>query len=154
MRDKSAPIPTGDAPALPRLSHFLSLFEYTGRAFALVFDTSRAITSWLGALSAAAGLLPAAIAYVGKLIVDAVVVAAQTSPAGALVTPWSSGPVLSFLLLELGLVVLLAAAQRGLDRVRIAAARAARAARERGDPREGADAQRSPTSRTRSSTTA
>ena len=82
MRDKSAPIPTGDAPALPRLSHLFSLFEYTGRAFALVLDTSRAITAWLGALSAAAGLLPAAIAYVGKLIVDAVVHAAQAA-AGA-----------------------------------------------------------------------
>jgi ATP-binding cassette subfamily B protein len=114
VRDKSAPIPTGDAPALPRLSHLFSLFEYSGRAFALVFDTSRAITMWLGALSAAAGLLPAAIAYVGKLIVDAVVAAAQAGPQGAFVTPWSSGPVLSFLLLELGLVVLLAAAQRGL----------------------------------------
>ena len=55
MRDKSAAIPTGDALALPRLSHFLSLFEYTGRAFALVLDTSRAITLWLGVLSVGGG---------------------------------------------------------------------------------------------------
>jgi len=110
VRDKSLPIPSQAAPELPGLGQFFSLFEYTGRAFALVFDTSRAITIWLGALSAAAGLLPAAIAYVGKLIVDAIVLASKVAgPNGANV-----GSVLSFVLVELGLVIVLAAAQRGL----------------------------------------
>jgi ATP-binding cassette subfamily B protein len=101
-------LPSNDAPELPRVGHFLSLFEYTGRAFTLVLETSRSITSWLAALSAAAGLLPAAIAYVGKLIVDAVVGATRAGGADAKLA-------FAYVALELGLVVLLAAAQRGLS---------------------------------------
>jgi len=104
----SAPVPVRDAGELPRLRHFLDLFVYTGRAFGLVIGVSRSITLWLGVLSLAAGLLPAAIAYVGKLIVDAVVEAARAGGAAG------SGPIFSYVALELGLVVLLAAAQRGL----------------------------------------
>src|SRR5262245_11131738 len=91
----------------PSARRFLSLLEYTGRAFALVFDTSRSITVWLAVLSAAAGLLPAAIAYVGKLIVDAIVSAARHGGA-------NPGPALAYVAIELGLAVVLAAAQRGL----------------------------------------
>ncbi|MET0339580.1 MAG: ABC transporter ATP-binding protein [Polyangiales bacterium] len=80
-------------------------FRYSGRAFRLVWRTSHAVTSWLLGLSVAAGALPAAIAYVGKLIVDAVVAA---SPAGR-------DEALRWVAVELGLVVLLAASQRGLS---------------------------------------
>jgi ATP-binding cassette subfamily B protein len=110
VRDKSVHSPGHGAPEAAEslgFRQFFSLFEYTGRAFRLVFETSHAITIWLGTLSAVAGLLPAAIAYVGKLIVDAVVLASSTSST-------ASAPVLSIVLLELGLVVILAAAQRGL----------------------------------------
>jgi ATP-binding cassette subfamily B protein len=107
VRGKSAPVPDR-LGELPRLQHFRDLFVYTGRAFALVIGTSRPITLWLAALSVAAGLLPGAIAYVGKLIVDAVVLAARTGGAAG------SEVVFSYVALELGLVVLLAAAQRGL----------------------------------------
>ena len=100
--------PPHDGPVPLRFQHLLELFEYTGRAFALVLDTSRAITVWLGALSAAAGLLPAAIAYVGKLIVDAVLHAGKAGGGAAQTTAFT------FVAIELGLVVLLAAAQRGL----------------------------------------
>jgi ATP-binding cassette subfamily B protein len=112
VRDKSVHSPGHGAPEAAEslgLRQFFSLFEYTGRAFRLVFETSRPITIWLGALSAVAGLLPAAIAYVGKLIVDAVVLASSTTS-----TPSSTTAVLSIVSLELGLVVVLAAAQRGL----------------------------------------
>jgi ATP-binding cassette, subfamily B, bacterial len=105
-----APDVTVRAPDAPGFRQFFSLFEYTGRAFRLVFETSHAITIWLGTLSALAGLLPAAIAYVGKLIVDAVVLASSTSST----SPTSATSPLSFVLLELGLVVALAATQRGL----------------------------------------
>src|SRR5436190_12354555 len=91
----------------PSARQFLSLLEYTGRAFALVLDPSRAITAWLAILSAVAGLLPAAIAYVGKLIVDAVVHSARHGGA-------DPTPALAYVAIELGLVVVLAAAQRGL----------------------------------------
>ena len=69
-----------------------------------MWQTSRTVTGWLLGLSLAAGALPAAIAYVGKLIVDAVVAA---SAAGG-------RPALTWVAVELGLVVLLAASQRGL----------------------------------------
>jgi ATP-binding cassette subfamily B protein len=104
VRDKSVPIPTGQALEL-RPRHVLALFDYTRRAFALVLETSRPITVWLALLSLLAGLLPAAIAYVGKWIVDAVVLATQGQGEGA---------ALRYLAYELGLVVLLAGAQRAL----------------------------------------
>ena len=102
-------MPPSDAYTRPLSSsrQFLSLWQYTGRAFALVLDTSRAITGWLAILSAAAGLLPAAIAYVGKLIVDAVVSSARGGAADTRLA-------FTYVALELGLVVLLTAAQRGL----------------------------------------
>jgi ABC-type multidrug transport system fused ATPase/permease subunit len=111
VHPKAAPTGHRDEPERPQLRHFLALFEYTGRAFQLVFDTSRSITLWLAALSAVSGLLPAVIAYVGKLIVDGVVLASQSK---ASASASSDGSVLSYVVLELGLVVLLAAAQRGL----------------------------------------
>ncbi len=108
MHEKTVtpPTPLGQDP--PGIKHFLGLFEYTGRAFSLVWQTSKAITVWLAVLSAAAGLLPAAIAYVGKLIVDAVVNAAHVSSAAA------GSHALEYVAVELALVVILAAAQRGL----------------------------------------
>ena len=108
MRDKSVPHPTNQTPERPQLRHFLALFEYTGRAFQLVLSTSRAITLWLIVLSVVVGLLPAAVAYVGKLIVDAVVAGRAAQ--------WSHDTsALTYVLVELALVVLLALAQRGLN---------------------------------------
>ncbi|MEM7276477.1 MAG: ABC transporter ATP-binding protein [Pseudomonadota bacterium] len=54
------------------------MFLYTKRAIELVWSTSPVLTLWLALLTLAAGLLPAGIAYVGKLIVDAVVAAMET----------------------------------------------------------------------------
>lgn len=73
-----------------------------------MLETNPRIALWLGGLSAVAGILPAAIAYAGKLIVDAVVHAADGDALAA-------GVVLWFVLGELGLVALLAASQRGLS---------------------------------------
>lgn len=53
----------------------LSVFAYSKEALALVWTTSRPLTIWFGVLTLVAGLLPAAIAWVGQLIVDAVVAA-------------------------------------------------------------------------------
>ncbi|MBD2436930.1 ABC transporter ATP-binding protein [Nostoc sp. FACHB-110] len=85
----------------------LSVFRYSGRAINLVWTTSRTLTLVLAALTLVAGLLPAAIAYIGKLIVDAVVSAAQ----GHLVTGYHP---LVYVGLEAIAVALLAASQRGL----------------------------------------
>ncbi|MDL5057373.1 ABC transporter ATP-binding protein [Geitlerinema calcuttense NRMC-F 0142] len=62
-----------------RLQETFSVFQYSGKAVRLVWSTSRLLTVVFGILTLGAGLLPAAIAYVGKLIVDAVVLAAQTA---------------------------------------------------------------------------
>jgi ABC-type multidrug transport system fused ATPase/permease subunit len=89
-----------------RVREFLSVFRYTARAFELLWRTSPQITILLAGLSIVAGVLPAAIAFVGKLIVDSVV-HATTVAHGAL------GPALLYVSVELGLVLLLSAAQRG-----------------------------------------
>lgn len=95
-----------ESDAGARIREFLSVFRYTARAFDLLWRTSRSITVLLAVLSVVAGVLPAAIAYVGKLIVDSVVHATAIGHA-------SLGPALLYVSAELGLVLLLSAAQRG-----------------------------------------
>ncbi|MEL6869796.1 MAG: ABC transporter ATP-binding protein [Pseudomonadota bacterium] len=53
----------------------VGVFAYSREALALVWSTSKALTLWLAALTITAGLLPAAIAWVGQIIVDSVVAA-------------------------------------------------------------------------------
>jgi ATP-binding cassette subfamily B protein len=77
-----------------------------------VWSTSRPLTVALAALTVAAGVLPAAIAFVGAKIVDAVV-AAIAVRAGSGHPPLA--PVLELVLLEALLVAALAAAQRGVN---------------------------------------
>lgn len=97
---------------LRRLRHNISqvfaVFQYTGRAVQLVSTTSRPLTIFLAVLTLVAGLLPAAIAYVGKLIVDGVVLASGSGlESDRLLT-------LGYLTIEAILVSLLAGSQRGL----------------------------------------
>jgi ATP-binding cassette subfamily B protein len=93
------------------LDDYLSFWRYSRRAIVLVWSTHRNLTIALGFLTIAAGLMPAAVAYVGKLIVDAVVVAIDANRAGA-------GPdyarVLELVALEGVLVAALAGTQRGI----------------------------------------
>ena len=96
------------APAA-RLRQFFGVFQYTGAAIRLVWTTSRGMTFALVVLSLVSGALPAAVAYVGKLIVDAVVTAAQTS------SDADRMRAIGFVGLEMGVVVALAAAQRGIS---------------------------------------
>lgn len=55
---------------------FLGVFAYTRRAIVLVWQTSSRYTLWLALFTLFCGLLPAGIAYVSQLIVDAVVLSA------------------------------------------------------------------------------
>ncbi|MCC5639987.1 ABC transporter ATP-binding protein/permease [Nostoc sp. CHAB 5844] len=89
------------------LRQSLSVFRYSGRAINLVWTTNRGLTISLATLTLVAGLLPAAIAYIGKLIVDAVLAAAQ----GNVVTGYHP---LLYVGLEAIAVALLAGSQRGL----------------------------------------
>ncbi|MCY7284069.1 MAG: ABC transporter ATP-binding protein/permease [Cyanobacteria bacterium CAN_BIN43] len=72
--------PRGRSNRSPQASNSrtLSIFQYCGRAVALVWTTHRQLTLVLAALTLVAGLIPAGVAYLGKLIVDGVVLAAQS----------------------------------------------------------------------------
>ena len=90
----------------------LAVFAYSRRALALVWTTNRALSLALGLLTLLAGLLPAGIAFVGALIVDAVVHAAQLHRDSA-VTDVSR--VLAFVAAEALLMAVMAFAQRGIS---------------------------------------
>ncbi|MFT4045472.1 MAG: ABC transporter ATP-binding protein [Solimonas sp.] len=79
------PPPPAEAPRPEAgIGNFLRMFRFTGRALRLVWATSPALLCFLVLLTVAAGVLPAAIAYVGARIVDAVVAAiALAREAGA-----------------------------------------------------------------------
>ncbi len=83
------------------------VFAYSRRALYLVWTTSRPLTLALAILTVLAGVLPAAIAWVGKLIVDAVVAAIDATD------PDIRG-VLLLILLEAAIVMAVAACQRGI----------------------------------------
>jgi ATP-binding cassette subfamily B protein len=100
------------AAGAPTLDSYWGVWRYSRRAVALVWSTHKGLTIALGLLTVGAGLLPAAIAYVGKLIVDAVVAAMGVYQAGA--APDYEG-VLAYVVLEGLLVAGLAGAQRGID---------------------------------------
>lgn len=91
------------------LRQLFAVFQYSGRAVELVWTTSRALTIIIAVLTIVAGLLPAGIAYVGKLIVDAVVAASQSGLEGR------RSLALGYLAIEAVLVALLAGSQRGLS---------------------------------------
>ena len=88
-----------------------NLIDYSRRAIALVWTTHRGLTIALASLTVFAGLLPAAIAFVGQLIVDTVVELIAQNQAGAEVeyarALWLVG-------IEGLFVASLAAAQRGI----------------------------------------
>jgi ATP-binding cassette, subfamily B, bacterial len=99
-----------EAGGLTMLRALPETFRYTRHAIELVWSTSRWLTVALALLTIVSGVLPAAIAWVGAQIVDAVV-AALPSRGGA----GHLGPVLRYVILEGVLVAAMAAAQRGLS---------------------------------------
>ena len=86
----------------------LSVFRYSSKALALVWTTSQALTVALAVLALVGGLLPGAVALVGKLIVDSVVLANRS---GLTIDRQSA---INYVCLEAVAIVLLAASQKGL----------------------------------------
>jgi ATP-binding cassette, subfamily B, bacterial len=86
----------------------LSVFRYGGKALDLVWTTSHTLTVLLAVLTLGSGLLPGAIAYIGKLIVDSVVVAARSGGESERLLA------LQYVGCEAIAIVLLAACQKGL----------------------------------------
>lgn len=93
---------------VPTVQNFVGVFGYTRRALALVWRTSSKLTLAFGLLSLLDGLLPQAIALVGKWIVDGVLAAAKSGSSAGV------RHVLVLLGIELGLAMLVAFAQRGI----------------------------------------
>src|SRR5690348_18053172 len=91
---------------------FFGVFRYSRRAIELVWSTNRALTVGLACLTVIAGVLPASIAYVTALIVDAVVAAIRTGGA-------DTGLVIGLVVLEGILAAAITGAQRGLSLAQI-----------------------------------
>ena len=91
------------------VKRFLGVFRYSSRALSLVWTTSKRLSIVFGLLTVVAGLLPAAVAFLGKLIVDAVVLAAETGDAA---DQWQE---VWYVVIEGGVIALLAATQRGIN---------------------------------------
>jgi ATP-binding cassette subfamily B protein len=89
------------------LRGFFGVFRYSRRALELVWSTNRPLTIALALLTLLAGILPAGVAYVGALIVDAVLAAIRSGGGAAHVA--------RLVALEGALVATIAAAQRGLS---------------------------------------
>jgi len=103
---------SSDASGLTMLRALPETFQYTRHALHLAWSTSKWLTIALALLTLLSGILPAAIAWVGAQIVDAVV-AALPSRGGAGIE--DLGHVLRYVVLEGVLVAAMAAAQRGLS---------------------------------------
>lgn len=97
---------------MPAITRFTSFFSQARRALGLVWNTSRGLFLGLVVATLAAGALPALAALVGRHIVDAVVAAMQLHAQAGQAPLW---PVLRYVLLEAGILALLAAAQRALS---------------------------------------
>ncbi len=91
---------------------FAGVFQYSRRALQLVWTTNRGLTVALAVLTLLGGLLPAAMAWVGALIIDAVVAAIRAYQDSG------NAPMRAIFLLvglEALIVACLSAAQRGIS---------------------------------------
>jgi len=104
-RPRAHPAPSPDQLTL---RGFFGVFRYSRRAIELVWNTNRGLTLALALLTLFAGVLPASVAYIGSLIVDAVVAAIRAGGA-------DTRRVVALVVLEGILVAAIAAAQRGLS---------------------------------------
>jgi ATP-binding cassette subfamily B protein len=97
-----------DAANVSFATRAAGIFGYSRRAMELVWTTSPRLTLALAFLTLIAGVLPAAIAYVGQLIVDGVVAAMSESDPDTRRVIW-------LIALEALIVVFVAASQRGIS---------------------------------------
>jgi ATP-binding cassette subfamily B protein len=104
----------GEPPPPPQVSwrNYLGVFRYSRRALGLVWTTSKPLTIGLAVLSVIGGVVPGAIAWIGKQLVDTIVTAAST---GAIA---DRAMAMRWVAIELGLVIVMAATSRGLGILR------------------------------------
>jgi ATP-binding cassette subfamily B protein len=99
------PPPTSGGPKVKLLAGVKASFAYTPRAMRMVWKSSPRGSILLGILTLAAAVVPLGIAWVGKAIIDAVVAGSAAVTA-------------RYVFVELGLIVVQAAIQRGLGLTR------------------------------------
>lgn len=92
-----------------RPGDFLKVFSYSRTALRLTWQTNPRLASCFIALTLCAGVLPGAIAYVSKMLVDAVLAAAETSSAADRLYAFQ------IVALEAVLVASMGALQKGLS---------------------------------------
>ena len=100
---------TADKNSKSPLSRFLGVFRYSAVAMRIVWDTSAPLMIAMALTTLIVGLLPAAIASVGGLFVDAVAGALGSAGAAAEV---ARSEALTFVYIEVGLVLLMTASQQ------------------------------------------
>lgn len=98
---------TQDSPN--SLRKFVSVFRYSRVAMEIVWSTSAGLTIAMAVSTLIAGVLPASIASIGGLFVDAVATAIQETGAAA---EQARSDVIRYVLIEAGLVVLMTGAQK------------------------------------------
>ncbi|MEE8496752.1 MAG: hypothetical protein V3S21_09790, partial [Xanthomonadales bacterium] len=91
---------------------FFGVFRYSRRAMDLVWTTNRRLTVALAVLTLLAGVLPAAMAWVGALIIDAVIAAAIAMQDSGVI---SMTRVFTLVAIEAAIVAALTGAQRGIS---------------------------------------
>ena len=100
---------TAEKSSKSPLSRFLGVFRYSAVAMRIVWDTSAPLMIVMALTTLIVGLLPAAIASVGGLFVDAVAGALGSSGVTA---DSAKSEALTFVYIEVGLVLLMTAAQQ------------------------------------------
>jgi ATP-binding cassette subfamily B protein len=108
MAHFTPPGPPPDATA----RGFFAVFRYGRRAMGLVWTTNGRLTVSLAILTLVAGVLPAAMAYVGALIIDAVIAAIKFAQGAGVV---NMTRVFTLVAIEALIVAFLAGAQRGIS---------------------------------------
>ncbi len=100
----------GPAPLMPSdpipWRNYLGVFKYSKRAIQLVWKTNRALTIGIALTALVAGLLPGGIAWVGKHLINNIILAASTKAAS------DRQDSMMWVGLELGLVLLAAMVAR------------------------------------------
>ena len=91
---------------------FFGVFRYSRRAIGLVWDTNGRLTVVLAVLTLVAGVLPAAMAYVGALIIDAVLAATKIARDSGDI---SMSRVFTLVAIEALIVAAITGAQRGIS---------------------------------------
>lgn len=91
------------------ITKFISVFQYSAVALRIVWNTSTSLTIAMASTTLITGVMPAAIASVGGLFVDAVITALQATDVGS---EQARSDALYYIFLEAGLVVLMTGAQR------------------------------------------